>query len=93
MRVVWKALFWLAVLGMGVYAADLALWKVRVISGHAGFDQVTVRSYLAIQEKGNRVEYVFQGEQPEQCVRALFPRGEAQPCWYLRRHTERRTVI
>ena len=93
MQIALRSALWLAMVAAGVYAADLAIWKVRAASGHTAFDQVTVRSYLAIQEKGDRVEYVFQGEGPEQCVRALFPHRGSQPCWYLRKHSERKTVI
>ena len=51
---------------------------------------VTVRRYYAIQEKANRVEYVFDKEENRACVRTLFPQPGLPPCWYLSRHAEQR---
>jgi hypothetical protein len=46
---------------------------------------------LAIPDKGNRVEYQIDAQQPEEdvpCSRSLFPQGHNQPCWYVTRHAK-----
>ncbi len=79
-----------ALLGAGLlYGGDFAIFRLR----HSPTGTVTVRRYLAIQEKANRVEYVFNGAQNQSCVQSLFPHLGSSPCWYLRRHTEQRVDI
>lgn len=72
-----------------LYGGDYAIFHLR----HSPTGTVTVRRYLAIQEKANRVEYVFNGEQNQACSQSLFPQLGHQPCWYLARHTEQRVDI
>jgi len=72
-----------------LYGGDYAIFRLR----HSPTGSVTVRRYLAIQEKANRVEYVFNGEQNQTCVQSLFPHRGSTPCWYLSRHTEQRIDI
>jgi hypothetical protein len=93
MRMIWKFVLWLLAVAAAAYLIDLGILGARIALKASPYDQVTVRSYLAIQEKGNRREYVFQGEQQEQCTRTLFPHVGDQPCWYLRRHADQMTVI
>ena len=68
------------------YGADYAVFRLR--GRPAG--TVTVRRYYAIQEKANRVEYVFDKEENRTCARTLFPQPGLPPCWYLSRHAEQR---
>ena len=72
-----------------LYGGDYSIFRLR----HSPTGTVTVRRYLAIQEKANRVEYVFNGEQNQTCVQSLFPHMGSTPCWYLSRHTEQRVDI
>lgn len=65
-----------------IYAADALIFAMR---GNP-MDQVTVKRYLAVPLKGNKIEYDYQGTAPDPCSRTLFPQGAAQPCWYLRGH-------
>ena len=51
---------------------------------------VVVRRYYAIQEKANRVEYVFDKNENQTCVRSLFAHLGYESCWYLSRHQEQR---
>ena len=72
-----------------LYGGDYAIFLLR----HSPTSTITVRRYLAVQEKANRVEYVFNGEQNQTCVRSLVPHLGSPPCWYLRHHTEQRIDI
>ena len=72
-----------------LYGGDYAIFRLR----HSPTRTITVRRYLAIQEKANRVEYVFNGEQNQTCVQSLFPHMGSSPCWYLSRHAEQRVDI
>jgi hypothetical protein len=74
---------------IAIYSGDYLVFRIR----HEPTSTVTVRRYYAIQQKANRVEYVFNGEQNQTCVKALFPHLGSQPCWYLSRHAEQRIDI
>lgn len=75
------------------YAGDYGVFRYRVAKSHQPFGQVTVITYYAVGEKGNKTEYIFNPPQAVTCVNSLFPHGGNSPCWYLRRHTEQRTDI
>ncbi len=76
-----------------LYGVDDALVRFRIPKGREPFGTVMVRRYYAIQQKANRVEYVFDKEENQRCVRALFPHLGYVPCWYLSRHPEQRVDI
>jgi len=75
------------------YGIDYALFRYRVATHRQAFGQVTVHKLYAVQEKGGKVQFIFQPPEAETCVHALFPQGGYTPCWYLQRHTEQRTNI
>jgi hypothetical protein len=77
-----------------VYAGDYAVVRLRVASPRMGnaFDSVQVVRLLAIPLKNGRVDYELDATQPEAtvtCVRALFPHLGYQPCWYVRRQSQK----
>ncbi len=74
------------------YAVDYGVFRYRV-AANKGFGQVTVTSYDAVQQKSGKTVFLFNSPQQQTCVNSLFPRAGYLPCWYLQRHTERRTDI
>lgn len=72
------------------YLVDFALLRYRVSAQKNPFGQVTVTTYFASSLKNGHTEYDFQQPQSETCANALYPHMGLQPCWYLRRHSERR---
>jgi hypothetical protein len=87
-----------------VYLAPLALLLILYVGDFLWF---SLRSWLpsfgattssvhrirllAIPDKGNRVEYQIDVQQPEEdvpCSRAIFPQGNNRPCWYVARHAK-----
>jgi len=75
-----------------IYVGDYAVLRFRA-ARNVALGKVTVYRYYAIQKKANKVEYVFQGAEDVTCVHALFPHMSYSPCWYVERHTEKRTDI
>ena len=75
-----------------LYAGDYAVLRVRMARNTA-YDSVNVREYYVIQEKNNRVEYVFKSAQDESCGRSIFGHAGLTPCWYLRKHPEQQVNI
>jgi hypothetical protein len=75
------------------YAVDYAVFRYRVATNRQPFGQITVTNYDAVAQKNGKTEFLFNPPQSQTCVNALFPRGGYVPCWYLQRHTERRTNI
>jgi len=76
-----------------VYTADYVLFRYRVAANRQPFEQITVSSYDAVQQKSGKTEFLFNPPEQQTCVRALFPHAGFVACWYLRRHTEPRTDI
>jgi hypothetical protein len=79
----------LVLLAVACYLTDYALLRLRVARNWSPYGTVNVSLYYAIKEKGGRTEYTPPSEQPQTCVNALFPQMGLEPCWYLRRHTEK----
>jgi hypothetical protein len=89
-----RAAVLLVALAAIVYAGDYAAVRVRVANPRMGnaFDSVQVVRLLAIPLKSGRVDYELDATQPEvtvTCVRALFPHLGYQPCWYVRRQSQK----
>jgi hypothetical protein len=86
----WLGLWFLRVLvafaavSLAAYAIDWAVFKLR------GTPQstVVVNRYMSIPLKGQKTEYDFLGNTTVSCVVALFPHGDEDPCWYLRRNSD-----
>jgi hypothetical protein len=77
-----------------LYAGDYAVVRLRASYPRLGnaFDPVPVVRLLAIPLKNGRVDYELDALQPEAtvtCVRALFPHLGYQPCWYVRRQSQK----
>jgi len=74
-------------------ASDYVVFRYRVSRNLSPYGTVTVQEYYVIQEKNNRIEYVYKDTQQDTCMNALFPHSGYAPCWYARKHTERAVHI
>lgn len=83
----------LAGLGTFLFAGDYALLRYRMTAGNRAFGTATVQPYCAVRLKSGKTEFLFQDTRTETCVNSLFPHLSRAPCWYLRRHPEKRTEI
>jgi hypothetical protein len=77
-----------------VFAGDYAALRLRAAYPRFGsaYDSVHMERLYAIPLKNGRVEYQLDALQPEvtiPCVRALFPHQGYQPCWYVRRNSQK----
>ena len=84
---------WVAVLAAVAFAGDYAVLRYRIAAQRSPFGAVTVRSYYAVRLKSGKTEFLFQAPRPETCVNSLFSHFGVTPCWYIRRHPEKRTDI
>lgn len=76
-----------------VYLADLSWFALRSWKPSLGASSSSVHRtrLLAIPDKGNKVEYQIDVQQPEEdvpCSRSIFPQGGNRPCWYVVRHAK-----
>jgi hypothetical protein len=78
---------------MATYAGDYLSIRYRIPKSRDPFATVTVQPYYAIHQKNGKTEYDFAQPDSEVCVRALFPHFGYSPCWYVKRHTEKRIDI
>lgn len=72
----------LAAASIAVYAGDWAIYRAR----GSPQSSVTVNRYLSVPLKGQKLEYDFLGTSAVPCSVSLFPQGDQDPCWYLRRN-------
>jgi hypothetical protein len=83
----------LLLLGSVTYAADYSRVRYQISRHLDPFSTITVQPYYAIHQKNGRTEYDFAPPEFQLCVRSLFPHMGYTPCWYLKRHTEKRIDI
>ena len=76
-----------------VYVGDYLSVRYEIRKGRDPLSTVTIQPYYAIHEKNGRTEYDFAQPQTQVCVRSLFPHSGYSPCWYVKRHTEKRIDI
>jgi hypothetical protein len=75
------------------YAGDY-VWVWYRVSKHLNpFATVTIQPYYAIHQKNGKTEYDFAPPESQLCVHSLFPHLGYSPCWYVKRHTEKRIDI
>jgi hypothetical protein len=77
-----------------LYSGDYVVVRSRAAFPRLGsaYDSVQVVRLYAIPLKNGRTEYELDARQPEvtlTCVRALFPHLGYNPCWYLRRNSQK----
>ena len=75
------------------FIGDYAVLRYRMATNKSATDQVTIKPYFAIQMKNKDTEFEFQAPYVETCANSLFPHMGMQPCWYEKKHTERRTDV
>jgi hypothetical protein len=76
-----------------VYAGDYLSVRHRIPKSRDPFSTVTVQPYYAIHQKNGKIEYDFAPPENQTCVRSLFPHFGYSPCWYVKRHTDKRIDI
>ena len=77
-----------------LYVADYAAIRFRVGYPRFGsaYDSVQVMRLYAIPLKNGRTEYELDALRPLEtvtCVRSLFPHFGYEPCWYVRRNSQK----
>jgi hypothetical protein len=75
------------------YAGDYLSVRYKIPKNRDPFSTVAIQPYYAIHEKNGRTEYDFAPPQTQVCVRSLFPHFGYSPCWYVKRHTDKRIDI
>ena len=76
-----------------VYVGDYLSLRYKIPNNRDPFSTVTIQPYYAIHEKNGRTEYDFAQPENQVCVRSLFPHFGYIPCWYVKRHTDKRIDI
>jgi hypothetical protein len=72
-----------------VYVADYCSLRYQIPRGRAQFGQVTVNAMYAIHVKNGKIQYEPGDQEIDTCVNSLFPHFGDNPCWYMRRHTDK----
>ena len=74
-----------------LYSIDFSWYHLRLAAPKLGLANSSVHRVrlLAIQNKGNKIEFQIDALHPEEdvpCSRSLFPHAQQNPCWYVSRH-------
>lgn len=83
----------LVLLAALVYAGDYFLVRFKIPKSHEPFSSVTIQPYYAIHQKNGKTEFDYAQPQTQVCVQSLFPHFGYDPCWYVKRHTDKRIDI
>ena len=92
---VWKrAVGGVVLLFVLLYCGDYDFLRLRIAYPKLGkgLDSVQMERLYAIPLKSGKLEYDFDPRQPDQtvpCSRSLFPHMGYQPCWYLKRQSDK----
>ncbi len=83
-------------IGLALLTLVAASYLVDLLALHFNHNPtgtVTVRSYYAVPRNDKREELMFNDPEEDTCVNSLFPHRQTPPCWYLRRHTQKRISL
>jgi len=75
------------------YGLDFTAFEIRVLTRRNPYGSVLVNPYYAVGLKNGKTEFIFDPSYQQTCVNAVFPHAGSLPCWYLRRHPDRRTDV
>jgi len=86
-----RLLAFVVVLLFVLYSIDFSWYHLRLAAPKLGLANSSVHRVrlLAIQNKGNKIEFQIDALHPEEdvpCSRSLFPHAQQNPCWYVSRH-------
>lgn len=84
-----RSLFGLLIALSVVYLIDLGQLRFRANPTAT----VTVRSYTAVPRNDKREEILLDDPVDQTCVNSLLPHQDMTPCWYLRRHPEKKNDL
>ena len=95
----WNRILYALILLLALgYGYDYASVRRRASAQKPGdpFDVVTHPHLLAIQLKGNKVDYELDAQSPmasDPCVHSLFPHYGYIPCWYVLQRSKNPTQM
>lgn len=74
---------------IALYLGDMAVYNLRGSpQGH-----VHVNQTIVVPLKGNKQEYDYQGTLDVPCSQSLFPQGDLDACWRLRKNPNQMTKM
>lgn len=82
-----RILFGIAAALVLIYAGDYLWLRARLPKSVA---TVEVQPYYAVPQRNGKVEIILLDPEDDACVESLFPHLGDAPCWYLRKHTQKR---
>ncbi len=76
-----------------LYGGDYLVIRLRIWRNRDPLGTVQIERYTAVHEKSGKTEFTFDQPETATCIHSLFPHFGYAPCWYLNKHTEKRTDI
>lgn len=66
------------------YSADYLVARKQPLGS------VEVQPFYAVPQRNGKTEILMLDSEDENCVQSLLPHRGMSPCWYLRKHTQKR---
>lgn len=92
-RILVRLLFAAVLLLFVAYVCDFVSVRYGIPKGRAVYGSVMVNDYLAVPMKNGKNEFDYVGAAAATCTDSLFPQLGYAPCWWLRRHHEKRETL
>lgn len=93
MFLVRRAVIAVAVALAAIYAGDFLSLRLQIPS-RPQTENVVIHPYYAVPQKDpGHEELMFLDPRTEVCVHSLFPQMGHHPCWYVKKHTQKRIDI
>jgi hypothetical protein len=69
------------------YLGDYAFLRARL---PGAMETVTVQPFYAVPQKDGKTEFMMLDPEDDPCVDSILPHMGDPPCWYLKKHTQKR---
>ena len=87
MRLLRCILFWTAAALVAFYAADYLVARKQPRGS------VEVQPYYAVPQRDGKTEFLMLDPEVDSCVNSLLPHLGLSPCWYLKKHTQKKIQL
>ncbi len=92
-RVLFRTIVALPLLAGLTYAGDYISLQVNIPPGRQKYGTVQVQPFYIIHQKNGKIEYEYSPPEDDTCVNSLLPHFGFPPCWYLKRHPEKKVEV
>ena len=83
----------IAAVALLLYSGDYLALRFRLPNNRPQFGSVHIERLIAVPQKSGKTEFIKDEPIDQPCVHSIFPHFDADPCWYLEKHTRQTTNL